>query len=105
MCGHIFIISAYNLKSMNQTIYKEQHDIVEELIDIKTLVVHNDEVNTFDWVIDTLMEVCQHTLVQAEQCTILIHFKGKASVKNGTFEELEPMKDAILDRGISVTIE
>lgn len=90
---------------MNQTFYKEQHDIVEELIDIKTLVVHNDDVNTFDWVIETLVEVCRHTLVQAEQCTILIHFKGKASVKNGTFEELEPLKDAILDRGINATIE
>lgn len=90
---------------MNQTIFQEQFDIVAELIDIKSLVVHNDEVNTFDWVIETLMDVCQHTLEQAEQCTILIHYKGKASVKNGTFEELQPMKEAILERGISVTIE
>lgn len=90
---------------MNQTIFQEQFDIVAELIDIKSLVVHNDDVNTFDWVIETLMDVCQHTLEQAEQCTILIHYKGKASVKNGTFEELQPMKEAILERGISVTIE
>ena len=88
-----------------QTIYKEQYDLVEELIDIKSLIIHNDEVNTFEWVIECLMEICKHDAVQAEQCTLLIHFKGKASVKQGSLEELQPMKDALCDRGINVTID
>jgi ATP-dependent Clp protease adaptor protein ClpS len=90
---------------MTQTFHKEQVDAVEQLIDIKSLVVHNDDVNTFDWVIEALMDICQHRMEQAEQCAMLIHYKGKCSVKNGAFEELEPMKDALHDRGISVTIE
>ncbi|ANH80667.1 Clp protease ClpS [Niabella ginsenosidivorans] len=69
------------------------------------LVVWNDDVNTFDWVIETLMEVCGHTYEQAEQCSLFIHFKGKYAVKEGMYEDLEPMCTAILDRGISATIE
>lgn len=69
------------------------------------LIVWNDDVNTFDWVIETLMAVCNHTYEQAEQCAIYIHYKGKYAVKHGTFEELEPMCTAITDRGISATIE
>ncbi len=90
---------------MTQTFYKEQVDVVEELIDIKSLIVHNDDVNTFDWVIEALMDICEHTLEQAEQCSILIHYKGRASVKNGSLNELKPLKQALLDRTISVTIE
>ncbi len=73
---------------------QEEHD----------LVVFNDDVNTFDWVIDTLMEVCGHTPEQAEQCTILIHYKGKCAVKKGAFEELAPMRNAICERGISAEV-
>ena len=69
------------------------------------LIVWNDDVNTFDWVIETLVEVCKHTYEQAEQCAYFIHFKGKYAVKHGTFEELEPMCTAITDRGINATIE
>jgi ATP-dependent Clp protease adaptor protein ClpS len=69
------------------------------------LIVWNDEVNTFDWVIDTLMEVCGHTYEQAEQCSIFIHHKGKYAVKNGDYETLKPMCDAITERHISATIE
>jgi ATP-dependent Clp protease adaptor protein ClpS len=94
-----------NFKAMTQTFYKEQVDVVEELIDIKSLIVHNDDVNTFDWVIEALMDICDHTLEQAEQCSILIHYKGRASVKNGSLNELKPLKQALLDRTISVTIE
>jgi ATP-dependent Clp protease adaptor protein ClpS len=70
-----------------------------------SLVVWNDEVNTFDWVIESLMEVCQHTIEQAEQCAMLIHFKGKYAVKNGEFDTLKVMYDAIGERSISATIE
>ena len=69
------------------------------------LIVWNDDVNTFDWVITTLVEVCGHTQEQAEQCAYLIHFKGKYAVKNGEFEILKPMCDAILERGINATLE
>lgn len=69
-----------------------------------TLVLHNDEVNTFDFVIDSLVHVCKHSLIQAEQCTWLVHFKGKCEVKSGTFEFLKPMCTALLDRGLSAEI-
>ncbi|MDE3124649.1 MAG: ATP-dependent Clp protease adaptor ClpS [Bacteroidota bacterium] len=69
------------------------------------LVVWNDDVNTFDWVIETLIEICGHTQEQAEQCALLIHMKGKCIVKNGDYETLEPLRTAILDRGINATIE
>ena len=69
------------------------------------LIVWNDDVNTFDWVIETLVAVCRHTHEQAEQCAILIHFQGKYAVKEGSYEELEPMCTAITDRGINATVE
>jgi ATP-dependent Clp protease adaptor protein ClpS len=68
------------------------------------LVVFNDDVNTFDHVIDTLIKICRHTLEQAEQCTWLIHLKGKCTVKIGSFEELAPMRNAICNRGISAEV-
>ena len=71
---------------------------------VYNLVVYNDEVNTFDYVIDTLIDVCQHTAEQAEQCTMLIHYKGKCSVKIGDFDELVPMRNAICNRGISAEL-
>ncbi len=70
-----------------------------------SLVVWNDEVNTFEWVIDSLMNVCQHTEEQAEQSAMLIHFKGKYAVKNGEYETLKVMCDAITERGIGATVE
>ena len=69
------------------------------------LVVWNDEVNTFEWVIETLEEVCGHSHEQAEQCAYIIHFKGKYAVKQGEYEELKPQCDAITERGIGATIE
>ena len=69
------------------------------------LIVWNDEVNTFDWVIITLIKVCGHLQEQAEQCAMLIHTKGKYAVKEGAYEFLKPMCDAITERGIDATIE
>jgi ATP-dependent Clp protease adaptor protein ClpS len=69
------------------------------------LIVWNDEVNTFEWVIETLMEVCGHTEEQAEQCAYIIHFRGKYAVKYGEYETLKPMCDAITEREIGATIE
>jgi ATP-dependent Clp protease adaptor protein ClpS len=70
-----------------------------------SLVVWNDEVNTFEWVIETLIEVCGHSSEQAEQCAFLIHHQGKYAVKNGEYETLKQDCDAITDRGIGATIE
>ena len=72
--------------------------------DLYNLIVFNDEVNTFDFVIDTLMDVCEHTPEQAEQCTIIIHYKGKCRVKNGSWEQLASMRQEICRRGISAEV-
>ena len=70
----------------------------------RELVVFNDDYNTFDHVIRTLIEICKHSPEQAEQCTWLIHYKGKCTVKFGSFEELVPMRQGICERGISAEI-
>ena len=82
----------------------EENEIVVDEIKLYTIVVFNDETNTFDYVIETLVEVCEHSLEQAEQCTLIIHFKGKCAVKNGDFDELAPVRNAICKRGISAEI-
>ena len=69
------------------------------------LIVWNDEINTFEWIIDSLMEICQHSEEQAEQCAMIIHFQGKYAVKNGEFDTLKLMCNAITERGINATIE
>ncbi len=69
------------------------------------LIVWNDEVNSFDWVITALVEVCGHSQEQAEQCAMIIHSKGKYAVKDGSYEFLKPMCDAITERGIGATVE
>ena len=81
-------------------------DVLEavETTDLMDLVVFNDDVNTFDHVIETLIRVCKHTPEQAEQCTLLIHYKGKCAVKNGTFDFLKPLREAICEAGIDARI-
>lgn len=83
-------------------------EITLELIDIDDpvkLIVWNDEVNTFEWVIRSLIDVCGHTSEQAEQCAWIIHSKGKYIVKEGTAAKLKPMREALVDRGIGATVE
>jgi len=69
------------------------------------LVVYNDDVNTFEWVIQCFEEILSHTAPQAEQCAMIIHFKGKASVKKAPENVLKPLKDGLSDRGLSAVIE
>jgi ATP-dependent Clp protease adaptor protein ClpS len=69
------------------------------------IVLFNDDVNTFDWVIHSLVEICDHSPDQAEQCAYIVHYRGKCDVKNGSYEELEPMCTALLDRGLSAEIQ
>jgi ATP-dependent Clp protease adaptor protein ClpS len=84
---------------------KEQYELLTELEEFCTLIVWNDEVNTFEWVIDTLIKICGHSQEQAEQCAIIIDSKGKYAVKEGAYDILKPQCDAITDRGINATIE
>ena len=85
--------------------YEEETHVLTALDEPYNLIVWNDEVNTFEWVIETLVEVCGHSAEQAEQCALLIHTQGKYAVKHGDYDELKPMCDAITDRGINATIE
>lgn len=76
----------------------------ENTSSVKDLILFNDEVNTFDFVIETLMEVCGHDALQAEQCTMIAHFNGKCAVKSGSFEELKPIHDEMSHRDLTVSI-
>ncbi|HQV78167.1 MAG TPA: ATP-dependent Clp protease adaptor ClpS [Chitinophagales bacterium] len=98
-------MSIYSLHS--DTNIQQDVDVLEEIEATLShqLVVYNDEVNTFDWVIESLMKICRHTHEQATQCSLFIHFKGKYAVQHGDELTLIPMKDALLDRGISAAIE
>lgn len=85
---------------------QEQTDLVlaEETANQHEIVMYNDDVNTFDHVIDTLMGVCKHTAEQAEQCSLIIHYKGKCTVKTGELTELIPQCTALLEAGLSAEI-
>jgi len=84
---------------------EDQTDVLTGHENSCQLIVWNDEVNTFDWVISTLVDVCGHTQEQAEQSAMIIHTKGKYAVKEGSYDTLKPMCDAITERGISATVE
>ena len=76
----------------------------EEVVAQNEIVLYNDDVNTFDHVIDTLIDVCQHTPEQAEQCAIIVHHKGKCTVKTGLYKDLEPRCSRLLSVGLSAEI-
>jgi ATP-dependent Clp protease adaptor protein ClpS len=88
--------------------YQEEElvDVLEavETTDLMDLVVFNDDFNTFEHVINTLIKVCKHTPEQAEQCTLIIHHKGRCTVKTGSFDFLRPMREAICEVGIDARI-
>ena len=88
----------------------KEFPVIEEFNDVEgkgknSLILHNDEVNSFDFVIESLIEVCKHTTEQAEQCTYLVHYKGKCDVKSGSFDFLRPIRHALVDRGLTATID
>ena len=93
------------IKSDILTGISEETGIQTLLEETCSLVIWNDEVNTFEWVIQTLIEVCSHSQEQAEQCAYLIHYKGQYAVKQGSYEDLKPQCDAITERGINATVE
>ena len=86
-----------------QTRENEDTDILEAIH--HNLIVWNDDVNTFDWVIESLVDVCGHETLQAEQCALIIHHKGKCGVKKGSFEELRPQAEELINRSIQATID
>lgn len=92
-------------KSNVSTDSRNEVDVMTSHEEPCSLIVWNDEVNTFEWVIETLIQVCGHSQEQAEQCSYIIHFQGKYAVKEGSYEELKPMCDAITERGIGATVE
>lgn len=96
------------MKFESNTLPWEENDVevIEDLIttELYDLVVYNDDVNTFDHVIETLIDICGHEPEQAEQCTLIIHYKGKCAVKKGSFDELASMRNAICNRGISAEV-
>ena len=92
---------------MNPEVEIIEEELIEESINNeegRDLMVYNDDFNTFDHVIDTLIKVCKHDVHQAEQCTYLIHYKGKCSVKKGLYDELKPFKEGITSAGIKAAI-
>ncbi|HSF55027.1 MAG TPA: ATP-dependent Clp protease adaptor ClpS [Algoriphagus sp.] len=95
-----------NQLSVTLPYIEESEILLEDLLDQEALdlVVFNDDVNTFEHVIAILMKVCKHSHEQAEQCTLIIHYKGKCAVKKGSREELKPMCESILDAGIQAAI-
>lgn len=84
---------------------QEEVAVLEQEVRMHEIVLYNDDVNTFDFVIDSLIDVCDHTPEQAEQCTVLVHYKGKCSVKTGEYEELEPRCSRLLSLGLSAEIQ
>lgn len=83
---------------------QEEIDVLEQETNQFEIVLFNDEVNTFDFVIDSLIEVCEHTLEQAEQCTLLVHYKGKCTVKTGEYNDLKSRCSKLLSKGLSAEI-
>lgn len=84
--------------------YEEEVLLLEKEDEINKLILWNDDVNTFDFVIESLITVCKHTAEQAQQCTILVHYKGKCTVKTGSMDLLKPMHEQLTERGLTSEI-
>lgn len=93
------------MDTLGNTKFDLETDTLAAEGEVCALIIWNDDINTFEWVIQALIEICGHTPEQAEQCAIIIDSKGKYAVKEGSYEKLKPMCDAITDRGINATIE
>jgi ATP-dependent Clp protease adaptor protein ClpS len=83
---------------------KEEKQVSEKISDQHEIILYNDEVNTFDHVINTLINACEHTPEQAEQCSLIVHFTGKCAVKTGTYEDLKPRCTKLLDADLNAEI-
>ena len=83
---------------------QEEVSVLEDVLKQNEIVLYNDDVNTFDHVIDTLIYACDHIPEQAEQCAIIVHYKGKCTVKTGSYDDLKPRCSMLLDAGLSAEI-
>jgi len=102
-----FLLNKLGMKSKELHILKPD---LEELIDEGTgegrfLVLHNDDFHTFDFVIESLIEICNMDLIQAEQCTYLVHYKGKCDIKKGSYDILKPFREGLVERELNATID
>ena len=88
-----------------ETKKKPNDDFRDEVLGDNFLILHNDEIHSFDYVINALIEVCEHGFEQATQCTIITHYKGKCDVKKGQFAALKPLKEALIERELNATID
>lgn len=98
------VFQNFALRMSTKEKIQEQVDVAELEANQNEIVLYNDEVNTFDHVINTLMYACDHTPEQAEQCSILVHYKGKCTVKTGDYKDLEPRCSKLLEAGLSAEI-
>ncbi len=83
---------------------QEDVSVLEKESNLNEIVLYNDDVNTFDHVINSLIFACEHTPEQAEQCSIIVHYKGKCTVKTGEFSDLKPRCTMLLEAGLSAEI-
>jgi ATP-dependent Clp protease adaptor protein ClpS len=88
-----------------ETKKKRTQKIKDSLAQENFLILHNDDLHSFDYVIDALIEICEHGYEQATQCTLITHYKGKCDVKKGGFEVLKPLKNALNERKLTATID
>lgn len=93
-----------NFPSQGQTLVDTENEIKDKESQSNKLIVYNDNVNTFDHVISCLVDFCNHSEIQAEQCAMIIHYKGKCQVKSGSYEELEPICTELLENGLTAEI-
>jgi ATP-dependent Clp protease adaptor protein ClpS len=93
------------MKVKNQIQEKELIEVEELIADNYTLILYNDDFNTFDHVINCLIQICKHEQLQAEQCAYLVHYTGKTDIMHGLFEELQSYKHALLEQRLSVVIQ
>jgi len=83
----------------------EQPAVKKQHLQTRNLILHNDDVNSFDFVIETLVDICHHNPLQAEQCAFIVHHKGKCAVKTGGYDALKPVCEALLNKGLTATID
>jgi ATP-dependent Clp protease adaptor protein ClpS len=89
----------------NSTQVEEEVLLLTDIDKSWKVILWNDDVNTFNWVIECLVDICKHDIIQAEQCSMLVHFKGKCDVKSGSLTKMQSISQALTDRGLSATIE
>lgn len=81
-----------------------ESDILLKEDELNSIILFNDDVNTFEWVIECLVTCCKHDFIQAEQCAYIVHYSGKCQIKKGSFEQLKPICETLLEKGLSVEI-